>query len=58
MEKIFNYKGYRYFVGEATFNVFKPDGSVVQAGTLKVDSGHKKMQEIIDKIKEKEEANG
>ena len=49
MDKLYNYKGFKYFVTDARYNIYDKRGFVVEAGDVKVDNIHKKIQEIIDK---------
>ena len=53
MDKLFNYKGYRYFIGDTNYTIYNKHGITIKGGELNSEGVHKKIHDIIDEIEGK-----
>lgn len=54
MEKLYHYKGYRYFLVDTTYTIYNEQGNVVKQDTISDELAHKKVHDIIDDIDSKQ----
>lgn len=51
--ELYNYKGYRYCIGDTKYTIFDRHGMTVKSDDIKTDALHSKVHAIIDEMDSK-----